>query len=46
MITKPNDQEFVFVRFLKDYEVYALNIEIEIKIKRDTIYFMPYTAAK
>jgi hypothetical protein len=46
MITKPNLQEFVFVRFLKDYEVYALNIEIEIKIQKDTIYFIPYTAAK
>ena len=46
MITKPNLQEFVFVRFLKDYEVYALNIEIEIKIQKDTIYFMPYIAAK
>ncbi len=46
MITKPNDKEFVFVRFLKDYEIYALNIEIEIKIQKNTIYFMPYTAVK
>lgn len=26
MITKPNEQEFVFVRFLKEYEAYSLNI--------------------
>jgi GINS complex subunit 4 len=32
MITKPNENEFVFVRFLKDYEQYALNIDMEIKI--------------
>ena len=46
MITKPNENEYVFVRFLKDYEVYALNINLEIKIRSGTIYFMPYKACK
>lgn len=46
MITKPNENEYVFVRFLKDYEVYALNIDLEIKIRSGTIYFMPYKACK
>ncbi len=46
MITKPNDNEQVFVRLLRDYEVYALNIGIDIKIKAGTIYFMPYKACK
>lgn len=46
MITKPNENEFVFVRFLKDYEVYSLKVEVDIRIKKDTIYFMPYLSAR
>lgn len=46
LITKPNENEFVFVRFYKDYEVYSLNIQIDIQIKKDTVYFMPYSAVK
>ncbi len=46
MITKPNENEFVFVRFLKDYEVYSLNIQVDIKIASGTIYMMPYKACK
>ncbi len=46
MVTKPNENEFVFVRFMKEYEVYSLNIEIDISIKENTVYFMPYKAVK
>lgn len=46
LVAKPNEQEFVFVRFLKEYEVYAFNIEIEVQIKRDNVYFLPYVAVR
>lgn len=46
LITKPNEGEFVFVRFLKEYEVYQLNIDIEIKIIKDAVYFLPYKAVR
>ena len=46
VVTKPNEQEFVFVKFLKEYERYSLNIEIEIRIRKDAIYFLPYVAVK
>jgi len=46
MITKPNEQEFVLVRFLKEYERYSLNIEIDIQIKLGHVYFLPYIAVK
>lgn len=46
MITKPNENDFVFVRFLKDYDVYSLNIDIDIQIKKDTVYFLPYKAVR
>lgn len=46
LITKPNEQEFVFVRFHKDYEVYSLNIQIDIVIRKGNIYFLPYVAVR
>lgn len=46
LITKPNESEFVFVRFHKEYEVYQLNIELEIKIIKDSVYFLPYKAVR
>jgi len=46
LITKPNDQEFVFVRFLRDYEIYTLNIQVDIQIIKDTVYFLPFVAVK
>jgi GINS complex subunit 4 len=46
LITKPNEQEFVFVRFLRDHERYMLNIEIEVRIKAGQVYFLPYIAAR
>ena len=46
LITRPNEQEFVFVRFLKEYDSYALNIQIQVQIKKDTVYFLPYVAVK
>jgi hypothetical protein len=46
MITKPNEQEFVFVRFLKDYEIFTLNIQIDVQIRKDMVYFLPYVAVR
>lgn len=46
MITKPNENEFVLVRFLKEHEMYMLNIDIEIQIKQGCVYFLPYVAVR
>lgn len=46
LITKPNEQEFVFVRFLKDYDIFSLNIGVEIQIRKDMVYFLPYVAVR
>jgi hypothetical protein len=45
-VTKPNDKEYVFIRFLKDYGKYSLFTDIEVEIKKDNIYFIPYHAIK
>ncbi len=46
MVTKPNEREYVFVRFHKDYEVYSLNVEVDVTIKREQVYFLPYKAVR
>jgi GINS complex subunit 4 len=46
LLTPPNGEEFVFVRFLRDYEAYMLNIEVEIAIKAHAVYFLPYCAVR
>ena len=46
IVAKPNEQEFVFVKFEKDYDRYLLNTQIELIIKKNNIYFLPYSAIK
>ena len=46
LVTPPNGEEFVFVRFLRDYEAYMLNIEVEIAVKAHAVYFLPYVAIR
>ena len=42
MITKPNPKEFVFVRFLVSIPKYTVLEHIDIEVKEDKIYFLPY----
>jgi len=46
LITKPNEKEFVFVRFLKDYSMYKLPNQIEMEIKKNCVYFLNYDQIK
>lgn len=42
MITQPNLQNFIFVRFLNSYQKYTIMGHIDIEIKEDNVYFLPY----
>ncbi|CDW80434.1 UNKNOWN [Stylonychia lemnae] len=46
MITVPNSSEFVFARFLKSHDVFHFTKDIEAKIDKDNIYFLPYSWIK
>jgi hypothetical protein len=46
LVTKPNEQEFVFFRILKGYSRYQLTEDIEVEFKSDNIYFAPYESIK
>lgn len=46
IVTKPNSKEFVFVRFLVNYEKYQLLQDIDVELKKDNIYFVPYDNVK
>ena len=42
MITKPNRQELVLVRFLVSIPKYTVLEHIDIEVKEDKIYFLPF----
>lgn len=46
MITKPNPKEFVFVRFLVSIPKYTILEHIDIEVKEDKIYFLPFDQVK
>lgn len=46
MITKPNPKEFVFVRFLISMTKYTILEHIDIEVKEDKIYFLPFDQVK
>ena len=42
----PNEKEFVFVRFLKGYARYSIMAHIDVELKKDSIYFLPYDCVR
>lgn len=46
MITKPNPQAFVFVRFLIQKECHQFFGHIDIQLKEDNIYYLPFDQIK
>ena len=46
LVTKPNTKQFVFVRFLVDVAKYTVMGHIDIEIKDNSIYFLPFDQIK
>lgn len=46
LVTKPNSKHMVFVRFLVSYTKYTILGHIDIEIKEDNIYFLPFDQIK
>jgi hypothetical protein len=46
LVTKPNGKQFVFVRFLTSLNKYTILGHIDIEIKENCIYFLPFEQIK
>mmetsp|Transcript_17932 Transcript_17932/g.30504 ORF Transcript_17932/g.30504 Transcript_17932/m.30504 type:complete len:139 (-) Transcript_17932:45-461(-) len=47
MITKPNPKQFVFMRFLMNFEIIRFENEIDLKgVQEDQIFFFPFDQIK